>query len=310
MERYLLRYFLAVVDRGSFSRAAAHCNVSQPTLSVGIAKLEKTLGAQLFARSSQRMQLTQAGTRLLDYARRIEAEFNAAQRAIAEEGDAPGPRLRLGVLHSMPGALIADAVAALTPEEKRGVEIVYGSERDLIGNLDRDRIDLALSLTHRGGGRFVEKPITQEGYAIALAAGHPLAHRAEIAAEEIADETMIVRRHCEALADTSRHFTERGVRPPFALRSTNDERVLQMVAAGLGLTVMPAGYAHPGVVRPRLAGFTLTRSIGFLFARKSGYLLHEQTPLPTRLEAMLAGGGGDKTPPGDGPGLLNPAASA
>lgn len=293
MERYLLRYFLAVVDQGSFSRAAAHCNVSQPTLSVGIAKLEKTLEAQLFARSNQRMQLTRAGMRLLDHARRIEAEFNAAQRAVAEEDGEQEPRLRLGVLHSVAGALVAGAVAALTPEDRRGVEIVYGSERDLIGKLDRDRIDLALSLTHRGGGRFLEQPLAQEGYAIALAAGHPLGHRAEIAAEEIAGETMIVRRHCEALADTSRHFTERGVRPPFSLRSTNDERVLQMVAAGLGLTVMPVGYAHPGVVRPRLAGFTRTRSIGFLFARKCSYLMQGQAPLLVRLEAMLSGGDSD-----------------
>ena len=45
LDRYLLRYFLAVVDQGNFSRAAAHCNVSQPTLSVGIAKLERTLGS-------------------------------------------------------------------------------------------------------------------------------------------------------------------------------------------------------------------------------------------------------------------------
>ena len=54
IDRYLIRYFLAVVEQGNFSRAATHCNISQPTLSVGIAKLERTLGIFLFVRSNQR----------------------------------------------------------------------------------------------------------------------------------------------------------------------------------------------------------------------------------------------------------------
>lgn len=289
MERYLLRYFLAVVDQGSFSRAAAHCNVSQPSLSVGIAKLENGLGAQLFFRSNQRMQLTHAGTRLLGYARRIEAEFNAAQRAIADEQGEQRVSCRLGVLHSIPGAIIAAAVAGLSASERSGIEILYGSERDLVGKLDRGRIDIALSLTNRGGDRFLEQPLMKEGYAIAITASHPLASREEIEAEEIASETMIVRRHCEALPDTSRHFTDRGIRPPFALRSTNDERVLQMVAAGLGLTVMPLSYTHPGVARPRLAGFTITRSLGFLFSRHGAYLRQDRSPLLASVETIVNG---------------------
>lgn len=290
MERYLLRYFLAVVDQGSFSRAAAQCNVSQPTLSVGIAKLEKKLGSDLFFRSNQRMQLTSAGTRLLGHARRIEAEFNAAQRAVAETAGKRGQTFRLGVLNSVPGAMIARAIEQLSPKDRSDVEIVYGSERELVGRLDRGRIDVALSLSGRGH-RFLDQPLFTEGYAIAIAVSHPLADRSEIAAEEIANETMIVRRHCEALADISRHFTERGVRPPFALRSTNDERVLQLVAAGLGLTVMPKGYAHPGVARPRLRGFTLTRSLGFLFNHQCGHLRNEGLPLLSAIEGLAATAG-------------------
>ena len=71
LDRYLLRYFLAVVDHGNFSRAASQCNVSQPTLSVGVAKLEREVGAPLFVRSNQRVELTEAGARFLPHARRI-----------------------------------------------------------------------------------------------------------------------------------------------------------------------------------------------------------------------------------------------
>jgi LysR substrate binding domain. len=73
-------------------------------------------------------------------------------------------------------------------------------------------------------------------------------------AEELAAETMIVRRHCEALSTASHHFVDRGVRPHFTLRSTNDERVMQMVAACLAITVMPVSYAWPGMARGALQG--------------------------------------------------------
>ena len=70
IDRYLIRYFLAVVDQGSFSRASRQANVSQPTLSVGIAKLESLLGETLFERSTRRISLTSAGARFLPPARR------------------------------------------------------------------------------------------------------------------------------------------------------------------------------------------------------------------------------------------------
>jgi DNA-binding transcriptional LysR family regulator len=274
IDRYQLRYFLAVVDHGNFSRAAAQCNVAQPTLSVGIAKLERTLGSPLFLRTSQRVQLTQAGTRFLNHARRIESDFNLALQAMTDAS--PAGIARIGVLRSIPGSLLADVARDLG---KAGpdwlVELVEGSERELVAHLARGRIDMALTLVGRGGERFAEEPLFEEGYALALPASHPLAGESVIAAEALADNVMIVRRNCEALSETSRHFTERGVRPHFAFRSTNDERVAQMVAAGLGVTVMPESFEWPGITRPRMAGFNLRRTIGILFGER-----HEELPEP------------------------------
>lgn len=286
LERYLIRYFLAVVDHGNFSRAAAACSVSQPTLSVGIAKLERTLGQPLFVRSNQRVELTGAGTRFLVHARRIEREFNAVLQSMEVPADLPS--LRLGVLGSIPGALIADCVAASGPAQTHRFELLFGSERELVAHLSRGRIDLALTLVDKGADRFLERPLLTEGYALALPAAHPLAGADAVAAEQVANEVMIVRRHCEALSDTSRFFTERGVRPHFALRSTHDERVLQMVAAGLGITVMPECYRHEGVARPRLAGFDMRRAIGWTAGREAEHLLTAPPPLLAAIEQRLS----------------------
>src|SRR5690606_23591082 len=99
-DRYLLRYFLAVIDQGTFSKAAAACHVSQPTLSVGIAKLEQALGKPLFHRTSRRIELTPAGATLLPHARRIEAEFARAERRV--RGAAAARVVRLGLVTTLP----------------------------------------------------------------------------------------------------------------------------------------------------------------------------------------------------------------
>ena len=278
IERYLLRYFLAVVDQGNFSRAAAHCHVSQPTLSVGIAKLEQTVGAPLFLRSNQRVELTEAGARLLGHARRIEREFNLAEQAA----------LRIGLLTSIPGALVAQAVAACSPGDAQALELVPGTERELLARLDAERIDVALTVVRDGADRYAARPIMQEGYGLALPSSHNLAGRACVAAEELAGEVMIVRRHCEALSVTSRYFVDRGVRPHFAFRATNDERVMQMVAAGLGVTVMPMAYSWPGMVRAALADFGARRTIGLLFSARAQGLSQAMPTILTALEAIVA----------------------
>jgi DNA-binding transcriptional LysR family regulator len=261
IDRYLLRYFLSVIDQGNFSRAAQACNVSQPTLSVGIAKLERAVGAALFRRTNKRVELTEAGARFAVHARRIEAEFILAERDVA--GASAPETLRLGVLTTVPVGWIEAALARLGAGEER-VELVEGRERDLLERLARGRIDAALTLVRPDQHRFTAEPLLREGYALALPATHRLAHRDTIEAEELAEETMIVRRSCEVLGETSRHFTTRGVRPFFAARTVSDERALALVRAGLGITVMPEGFVADGVVRPRLAEFDPERIIGLL----------------------------------------------
>jgi DNA-binding transcriptional LysR family regulator len=287
IDRYLLRYFLAVIDCGSFSKAARQANVAQPTLSIGIAKLERLLGAVVFHRTSKRVQLTEAGSRFAAHARRIESEFNLAQAEIL--GLEPRRVLRLGVLATVPMAQIAEIIpAARGRGEIERLQIVSGNERETLQRLSRGQIDAAVSILGPSSRRFAVEPLYTERYLLAVAAGHRLAQKATIAAEELADETMIVRRHCEILAETSRHFTERGVRPFLSFRSTNDEQVLCLVQAGLGITVMPACYRATGILRPALTGFQLRRTIGILYAEHVEAGQYADSPLLAELRSRYA----------------------
>lgn len=265
IDRYHLRYFLAVIDQGNFTKAAAACNVSQPTLSVGISKLEQALGKPLFNRSNRRVELTDGGARLVGYARRIEHSFALAERNIA--GADVATTLRIGVLVTTPRRWIEDfLIVQRNAGAGERVEIVEGRERDLHERLSRGRIDVALTIIRDKPGQARFERLFTEGYSLAVSATHPLAGSALICGEELINETMIVRRHCELLSETSRYFTARGVRPFFAARTVSEGRAMDYVRAGLGVTVMPDCFIADGVAKPQLEDFTFTRDIGLVFA--------------------------------------------
>lgn len=260
IDRYVLRYFLAVIDQGTFSAAAAYCRVSQPTLSVGIAKLERELSCTLFERNSRRVQLTSEGSRFAVHARRIEAEFVVAESLDRREPTAG--KLRLGVLSTIPSSWIGRAIAEVRATNSgEQLEIIEGRDSELLSRMHNGRIDAAITLV-RPGVRATE--LYSEGYALAMSEAHSLASSDIVAAESLVDDVMLVRRHCEVLAETSRHFTARGVRPFMAARTTSDDRVIAYVKAGLGITLMPTSFATEGVAMPRLAGFNLVRTIGVI----------------------------------------------
>lgn len=284
IDRYLLRYFLAVVDTGSFSKGAVQVNVTQPTLSVGIAKLEKLCGTTLFHRSSQRVHLTEAGSRLVAHARRIENDFNLAIQSVA--GASSSQVIRLGILSTIPTDMLERIAAEHRRRDDQGqIEIVEGNERDLVMRLGRGRIDLAVTVL-RPHTTWPSEPLFREGYSLAMPRWHRFAGADAVRPQDLAEEAMIIRRHCEALSETSRYFVEHGVRPRFSFRTTNDDKALAMVRAGLGITVMPDCYRDPEISRPRLAGLELAREIGLVSFDTAG--ADAMVPLIEAIRVVMA----------------------
>jgi DNA-binding transcriptional LysR family regulator len=265
IDQYLLRYFLAVAETGNFSRAARRVSVTQPTLSAGIAKLERELGARLFDRDPQRVALTPAGSRFLVRARRIAAEYEHALVELAEVADPT--LLRIGVLNTIPTPFVESWLArhrALGTGE--ALEILDGSERDITERLERSRIDLALTVVRPHHARFFPEVLARERYMMVLPPDHPLADASEVEAEQLARDRMALRRHCEALPAINRFFVERGVRPRFVLKTTSDERVLAAVRSGGGIGMMPECFAAGPERFVPVRDFELVREVGLLHA--------------------------------------------
>ena len=262
LSRRLVRQFLALVDTGSFTAAANQLHVSQPTLSAGIAELERTLGTPIILRERRALRLTEAGNRLLVHARAIEREFGLAERWV-QGTPPPAPPLRLGVLSSIATRTMAGVAARYAGAGTALLTLTDASDADLRRRLAEHRLDAILTMlrTAEDGELLLE-----EGYAMILPATHRFAARDTLLPEELAGETMIARRSCEILAETSRFFTARGVRPHFAFRSANEDRCLALVAAGAGVTTAPVSLAGPGTVAVPIQGYDYRRRIGLIVA--------------------------------------------
>ncbi len=262
LSRRLVRQFLALVDTGSFTAAANQLHVSQPTLSAGIAELERTLGTPIILRERRALRLTEAGNRLLVHARAIEREFGLAERWV-QGTPPPAPPLRLGVLSSIATRTMAAVAARYAGAGTALLTLTDAADADLRRRLAEHRLDAILTTlrTAEEGELLLE-----EGYAMILPAAHRLAAQPLLQPEELAGETMIARRSCEILAETSRFFTARGVRPHFAFRSANEDRCLALVAAGAGVTTAPVSLAGPGTVAVPIKGYDYRRRIGLIVA--------------------------------------------
>lgn len=282
IDRTNLRYFLTVVEIGSFTGAASHCRVSQPTISAGIAKLERSVGQPLFDRSSRRVALTTAGARLVPHARRIESEFIEAQNSVVNATSSI--LVRIGVASTIPSRLVARLVPVCTHDQAMRIEMVERRPSELSGLLERGRVDMILGPVQKNAAQTIA--LFDEPYLLAMSSDHPLAVHRQIAVEHLVDEPMLVRRQCEVLPLVSQYFTARGIRPFMAARSANDDRITALVRAGLGLTVMPACFREPGMEMRPLAGFSLTRTIGLtLEPSKHGRVSH--SPVIDRIAKVL-----------------------
>ncbi len=265
MDRYLLRYFLAVAELGSFSKAAGKVNVTQPTLSVGIAKLEEQVGARLFERTTRRVSLTPAGSRFLTHARRIAQAYEAALREVSAAPQLK--RVRAGVLSTIPARDLERVVAHHAKKAGgEALEILDSTERDIANRLSDGRLDAAITILRPGLESFAQERLRNEPYVLFVSSTHKLSGVGSVDGGELAGETMIVRRQCEGLPEISRYFTNRDVRPSFSLRTLSDDRAMSMVEAGLGVTVAPSSFKRAGLAAVELVGFDLSRDVGLVFS--------------------------------------------
>lgn len=247
-----LEYAVAVAEHRSFRRAAAACQVSQPALSALIAQLERDLGAQLFERDRRRVLVTPAGEELVARGRRILGELDALVDDARGHREPLSGTLRLGVIPTVAPYLLPRVLPVVRAKHPR-LRLVLREDQTarVLADLDAGKLDACLLATPVPGDLAVAR-LYHEEFLLAAPSTHPLMTRKRLKEADLDGETTLLLEDGHCLRDQALAVcATAGAREATELRATSLPTLVQMVASGLGVTLLPELAADALVAGPR-----------------------------------------------------------
>ena len=250
MELRHLRYFVAVAHEGHVTRAAEKLHIQQPPLSQQIRALEREIDAALFVRHPRGVSLTDAGRSFLADAEQILAQAEHAKIRARRTARGEVGRIAVGFTTSAPfHPLVARAIREFRGN-RPNVSFVLeeSSSGDMVSGLRDDRLDVAFirsGLVDPAG--ITVHPLLQEDMVAAFPARHPLTKRTRLTLKDLADETLILYRQPDGrgLYDVIiAACAEAGFSPHVGQEAPRIVSTLNLVAAGLGITIVPASLSR------------------------------------------------------------------
>lgn len=257
-----LRYFVAVAEDLSFTRAAERLFISQPAMSKQIRHLERGMRTDLFRRDHRSVELTAAGEALLPLARELVERWDQAQRTTAEAAASDATVLRVGFSTSV-GRGVLPAATERFNKHRPGwkVELRQVSWDDPTGGLSDGSTDVAfIWLPIPNPEAFEWVVLSSEPRWVALPEGHPLADRAEVEFTDLLDEPFLaLPRSAGPLRDYWLAMDHRGGRPArIAAEVRTADETFEAIANGIGIALLSAGnaaiYERPGIVTRAVRG--------------------------------------------------------
>lgn len=243
-----LRYVVALAQERHFGRAAQKCFVTQPTLSLAVAKLEDELGVPLFERNKTEVLVTPAGAAVVEQARRVLDEVSRIP-ALAKGSQDPlsGP-LRLGVIPTIGPYLLPELVPAL---RKRAPNMPLAIEENFTANLApmlRDgEIDAALIALPFNVPGVKTRALYEEPFSVVVPVGHAWAKKKRVGPDELSGEELLVLNagHCFRDQVLEACPGQANTANPDNRSGSSLETIRNMVASGLGVSVLPALALQP-----------------------------------------------------------------
>jgi LysR family hydrogen peroxide-inducible transcriptional activator len=302
-----LRYLVAVADHRHFGRAAEASFVSQPTLSMQLKKLEKELGVELVERGGRQIVLTDAGERVVERARIVLDQADAIGDIAQQARDPEAGSIRLGIFPTLGPYLLPHIVPAVHARFPR-LELLLVEEKTdaILRQLHTGALDVGVLALPAGDDRLHHEPLFREDFVLAVPAGHQLDEPVnaadvgiDVSALDGEDMLLLEEGHC--LRDQALSVCElTGATERRGFRATSLETLRQMVAAGVGITLLPELAVRPPVAPSpdvRLLRFSEPvphRTIGMLWRRTSvrADLLRELAQIVrTQVDVVLNDGG-------------------
>jgi len=247
MEFRQLRYFAVLATELSFTRAARKLHVSQPPLSYQIANLEAELGARLFNRTSRSVELSEAGKALLPHALAVLERIDDARGHVRRVAEGVEGRVKLGLAGSHFLGPLPRFIKQFR-ERRPGVEVVLHEMRpaDHVQALREGRLDLSISRSAPADGELKAALLWRDPVVGVVPLGHRLAERTRIRVAELKGEDFVFLR-LDSSAFAQRVFdacVATGFAPRIVQEVVEIPAVLNLVAAGLGVSLVPASLAR------------------------------------------------------------------
>jgi DNA-binding transcriptional LysR family regulator len=241
MEIHQLRYFVAVAEEGSFSRAAAREHVAQPSLSQQIQKLEAEVDHRLFDRLSRSVVVTEAGKCLLEYARKILVEITESRRCLDDLKRDVAGRLTVGAIPTMAPYVLPKVIGKFqTRYPKVELEIVEDTTESLASRLEEGSLDIAIMSTCQQSPALQAHSLGKEALLVLLADEHRLAKKKKISWSDLKTEKFLLLHEVHCLsAQVCQLLAANDLRPELALRGAQLATIAQMVSTGLGVSIAP-----------------------------------------------------------------------
>lgn len=273
-----LKYLVALADHKHFGRAAAACFVSQPTLSTQIKKLEDELGVSLVERAPRKVMLTPAGREAADRARAIVAEVEQMKEAARRSRDPEAGTVRLGIFPTL-GPYLLPHVVPLVRQRFPKLELLLVEEKSdvLLARLREGKLDAVILALPLADDQLQAEFLFEEPFVLAVPAGHPLASKQSLLMDDLSDQRLLLLEDGHCLRNQALNVCRLvGASEKGGFQATSLETLRQMVAANVGITLLPMLAVQPPMVLPgnvQLLNFQdshpPSRRIGLVWRRSS-----------------------------------------
>ena len=240
MNSYHLHVFLAVARRLSYSRAAEDLLISQPAVSRHVHALEKELGARLLGQVGNRVHLTEAGTIVYDYARKLAFVEDEMRRALGELNNLERGYLRIGA-SSTPGVYLLPALVARYRRRHPGIEVsvTVANCGQIVGGVLQNELDLGFLGGTPSDPALEVRPFVHDRLLLVCSPSHDFGTRDSVTPEEMVQQPFVLREKASCTRwMLEEELTPRGLQLRKAMELNGSEAVKRAVAAGVGLAVV------------------------------------------------------------------------
>ncbi len=247
MELRHIRYFLAVAQEGSMTKAAEKLMIAQPPLSRQIRDLEEELGTPLFVRKSRGLSLTEAGNRFMNYASRIDSLAKASAEEIREMKKGLSGTVFLGTVEGCAPRLLAEWVTAFHRKYPLvDFNIWNGSSDDVVNRVNSGLCDMGIITAPFDEEGLEGIPVHTEPWIAMIPAGHPLAKKKgpTVKIEDLAPYELIIPSRQSRKKEIEGWFAQVQKEPKIICRIAHMLNAYELTAHGLGIAIYPAAAAE------------------------------------------------------------------